>query len=90
MDPGTSAHLIYANELAELDPSNKFATRWADHDHKGGFKTRHVPQHFYKNYKHNLIRDAHSMAKTIQQNRSQSPVQKECGHGNHENNCDLC
>ena len=33
LDPGTSAQLIAANELAMMDPKNKFNGRWKDKAH---------------------------------------------------------
>jgi len=33
LDAGTSAQLINASELANLDPKNKFAKRWQDKIH---------------------------------------------------------
>ena len=65
MDPATSANLIAASELAPHN--NKFGNMWRDKEHRA--KTRHdwdnVPRHYYSNYKTNMVRDAHFMAKKI-------------------------
>ena len=76
IDPGTSAQLIAAHELAQLDPKNKFNQRWRDKEFVPRIEDfKQVPKHFYSNFKTNLIRDAHYMAKAIVQNRSHSPIQ---------------
>ena len=77
LDPGTSAQLINASELANLDPKNKFAKRWQDKIHVTPAPANdfyEIPKRFYTNYKTNAIRDAHYMAKAIMRNnRSISP-----------------
>ena len=72
IDPTTSANLIAADELARLDPSNKFNARWKDKDHRDHpyDALKAVPKNFYTNFKTNLIRDAHYMAKAITAHRS--------------------
>ena len=85
LDPGTSAQLIAANELAMMDPKNKFNGRWKDKAHmQREDDWNHVPKHFYTNFKTNLVRDAHYMAKAIVNSRSShSPLR----HG-HTETCD--
>lgn len=78
LDPMTSAELISANELAAMDPKNPFAGQWKDREHRPPKEFKDIPRHFYTNYKTNLIRDAHYMAKAIVGNRSQSPMSRSC------------
>lgn len=79
IDAGTSAQLIAAEDLARADKSNRFHDRWKDKEHRvvqEGFTD--VPRHFYTNYKTNLIRDAHYMAKRIiDDHQTASPMQNE-------------
>ena len=77
MDPATSANLIAAQDLA---PHNKnFFNMWRDKEVRS--KSRHdlpkVPQHYYSNYKTNMVRDAHFMAKRIVDKHAQGIVHLE-------------
>jgi len=68
VDPITSANLIAANELAQQTQS-KFKNIWKDKEHRPPREDYHqVPKHYYSNYKTNMIRDAHYMAKRIVEN----------------------
>ena len=80
IDPGTSAQLIAADDLANLDKNGKYHNPWKDKNHVAQSKDfTGVPKHFYSNFKTNLIRDAHYMAKRINEhNRSLSPMQNSC------------
>ena len=65
MDPATSANLIAASELAPHN--NQFSNMWRDKAHRSRHRHDwdHVPRHYYSNYKTNMVRDAHFMAKKI-------------------------
>ena len=80
LDPGTSAQLIAADDLAKMDQNGKYYNRWRDKPHRTvGDGYHDVPRHFYDNFKSSLIRDAHYMAKQIieqNNNRSASPLHK--------------
>ena len=96
--PQDGADMINASELANADPHNKFTKRWEDKNHIGphGQDFKDIPKHFYTNYKTNLIRDAHYMAKALVRNRSVSPAANPCvhqgkpGEGSHPENCPHC
>lgn len=65
-----------------MDPKNKYSKMWSNKEHKhqleGDFNS--VPKHFYTNFKTNLVRDAHYMAKKIVENRSMSPMMQSGYH----------
>jgi len=73
IDPLLSAQLIAANDLAPH--SKKFKNIWADKEQQRPRDDwSQVPKHYYSNYKTNLIRDAHYIAKRIVSSAtSQSP-----------------
>ena len=85
VDPATSAQPIAANEIAQLNP--QFRHLWKDKEHRPPpvADLSQVPKHFYTNYKTNMIRDAHYMAKAIVNARSQSPIMQS---NNHLSTCD--
>ena len=80
-----------------MDEHGRFNERWRDKEHRAtGQDYAGVPKHFYRNFKSNLIRDAHHMAKElVGHNRSLSPGQPSrlggspdnCEHGHHSISC---
>ena len=67
VDPATSAYLIKASDLNQVEDGNPFTRLWMDKEHKAPREKsfKEVPRHFYTSFKTNLIRDAHYMSRAL-------------------------
>ena len=71
---------MQASDLQDLGQKNQY-NYWADTERKKSQQSlksfKPIQKHFYTNYKTNMMRDAHEVAKVV---ASEISLDKECGH----------
>ena len=78
MSPAHQTHIIQAADLHKSGEKNPY-NYWVDTERKKSEKNmKPVQKHFYTNYKTNMMRDAHEVAKAVAADMSLEA--KQCGH----------